>query len=144
MKILLLSLAIILTNRTFSQDRKIMLSVSSDTLSVLLDDDNEEKVIHIKASNISSNDEFHISVLFWKDEMKWHRTFVLNNEEGMEITEIPEKGKHGIYCLKLNVLIPLLQKGDLYSLYTVSLPKDPKLAMVVKVPRVLVCKLEID
>ena len=145
MKILFTIVSILFSTIMYSQERNITVSVQNQTVNFSLDDDNSEKVIRLNSSTeITSIDQLVITVLFWKEEQDWSRKFIINDVDGNDIVTLTLKKKAGIYCEKLNTIIPLLQKGKVYDLYTVSLPKDPKIAMLVKVPRVLVCKISVD
>lgn len=142
MKILFTSIAILFSTIMYSQDRNITVNVQTQSIAVSLDDDNAEKNIYINTSSaVTAEDLLLIAVLFWKDEQDWNRKFIINDEEGNDIATLTLAKKQGIYCEKLSTIVPLLTKGKPYYLYTAALPKDPKLAMVVKVPRVLVCKI---
>lgn len=144
MKTAIIFLLMIISLQSFSQDRMVNVAVLNDSLKILLEENNSEKIIHMNTTNVSSSDKFLISTLFWQDEKEWNRTFKICNDGDAEIFDIPAKGNKGIFCAKLNDIVPLLQKGNTYYLWTAALPKDPKMAMVVKVPRMLVCKIVVD
>lgn len=127
----------------YSQDREISIKIQSDTITVSMDDDNHNKSIRLHTAGSNTKDDMVASVLYWKEETDWKRRFIINDESNNDIAELTEKGK-GIYCKKLSEIIPSLEKNKTYFLYTVALPKDPKKAMLVKVPRMLVCKITVD
>ena len=143
MKKFLLIATVLFSSMIYAQDRNVSVKIQSDTITISLDDDNHDKSIYLHTADINTKDDIIASVLFWKDEQDWKRRFIINDENGSDMTELTEKGK-GIYCKKLSDAAATLEKGKTYFIYTAALPRDPQKAMLVKVPRVLVCKLVVD
>ena len=123
-----------------SQDMGINLSAKGEKLSVLLDDNNSNRTFIIKKTNIAANNYFTAVVINEVIDTSWKRSFTIHNSGDSEIASLKYVGTNN-YCISLNELIPKLQTGNQYYLYTIALPKNPKKQMLIKVVRRMVCKI---
>ena len=144
MKLFLFFLCLSYSASVIAQERVFRLSVQKQTLTVSMDDNKEDKSINITTqSTYTKNDQLLITNTNWKLEKEWKRSFTLVDAEGQDISDIPETGKAGVFCISLENLSPLLQSCHTYKLYTVAFPRDPQKAMLVKIARQLVCTVKV-
>ncbi len=144
MKLSLLALSFLLSSIMFAQDIQFTVSVQKQTITVLVDDDNSDKILEINLQQpFEKGDELIVKNNMWKEERDWKRNFIIFDEEDNEAAKITETKTAGLYCISPNDLKKNLEPGKKYFLYTTALPKDPQKAMEVKVRRQLVCVIEV-
>ncbi len=144
MKILVCLICLFASASLKAQDPSFDISVQGQHLVSTLEEDNEEKSITVTLKDTyTSEDQLLIVNTNWQEEKEWRRTFSLRDANGSDITDIPAINKDGSFCISLKKIAPLLQKGSVYRLYTVALPRDPQKAMLVKVAPRLVCTVKV-
>jgi hypothetical protein len=122
----------------FSQG-KIFIKVQGQTFSTTVEADNEEKLVTINGKAGGTFIIYNSS----KNEIKnWNRSFMIVDQEDKEVIKFPKSGKSE-YKISVSHVLSKLQKNKHYPLYTVALPADPAKASVIRVRRVLVCKLRV-
>jgi hypothetical protein len=126
-----------------AQDIKIKVSVQSKAIEVNLEDVNEGKVIKIASENASQKELFIICNKSWKSEKDMDRSFMIYNEKDIGLLTLSDS-KQGKYTVTLKNILEVCKKGNSYGLYTTAIPKDPAKAAVVRVARMLVCKVEVQ
>lgn len=137
-KLLLLLAFFPASNLVFSQG-KIFLKVQNQTLATTVEEDNAEKFITIN----SKAGGMFIIYNSNKNEIKdWTRSFTIVDQSDNELMKLPKATKTK-YKTPVSNVLSKLQKNRNYSLYTVALPTDPAKASVIRVRRVLVCKLRV-
>ena len=123
-----------------SQDMRIDLSAKSENLTISLDVNNSNRTFSLKKTNINSTDYFKAIVLNEEIDTSWQRSFTIHNAADSEIAALKHTSDDS-YSISLSELIPKLQTGNQYYLYTIALPKDIKKRMLVRVVRRMVCKI---
>ena len=140
MKLLLSVLMLLPVIAIYSQDMRINLSAKDEKLSVSLDDNNSSRTFVIKKTNIAAKDYFTAVVINEEIDTGWERKFTIHNAADSGISSLKYMSNNS-YCISLKELIPKLQTGTQYYLYTIALPTDPKKQMLIKVVRRMVCKI---
>lgn len=72
----------------------------------------------------------------------WNRTFYFTNSKDKELQTLDLPSQSGQVRVRVNTLLQAFAPGETMYLYTTSLPADKAKAAMVKVRRVLVCKIE--
>jgi hypothetical protein len=144
MKFILIALMILPSAFGLTQELSIIVTAGNESIKILLDDDNNNKVLNLRTSLTPAKQEY-LTVRVSNEEIEkdWQRNFIVYDEEDNEISRLAGM-KENTYCVMLGKLLPLLKQGKEYSLYTTALPKDPQQAMGIKVSRQLVCKIKIS
>lgn len=140
MKLLLSGLMLLVVIVCHAQNMQINLSIKGEKLLVSLDENNSNRTFSLKKSNINSTGCFTATVLNEEIDTSWQRSFTIHNAADSEIAAL-KYTKDDNYCISLNELIPKLQTGNQYYLYTIALPKDIKKQMLVRAVRRMVCKI---
>lgn len=141
MKFILCGLMLLPVIISQAQDVRIILFAGAEKLSVALDENNSDKIFNFKKTNITSSN-FTVAVLNENIDTGWQRSFKIHNAADSEIASLKQM-KDDSYCISLKELIPKLQAGNQYYLYTIALPTDPKKQMLVKLIRRMVCKIAV-
>jgi hypothetical protein len=89
---------------------------------------NGKKMITIKYNTAEGNSD-------------WNRTFNINDEGENNIKELKLPRQSGMVSFDARILKKYADKGKPLFIYTISLPKDPEQAAVVRVRRTLVAKI---
>jgi hypothetical protein len=139
MKYILVVLLVFSAANIYSQDMRINLSSKNERLNIRLDENNINKTFEIKKTN-SPNELLQAVVSNEVIGEDWQRMFTIHNTSDSEIAALKYMGG-SIYTISLKNLRETLQKGNVYYLYTIAMPSDPKKRMLVKVARNLVCKI---
>ncbi len=142
-KILVLALMIFSVVVGYSQNVHISLTKKGDRLSATLDDNNLDKSFVIRKSNISDSNYFNVTVSDEVINADWKRIFFIHNSADSDVATL-QTMSDGFYRISLKELSEKLQAGKEYYLYTIAQPTDPKKAMLVKVARILICKIVIE
>jgi hypothetical protein len=142
MKLLLLVLIFLHAAVCYCQedDMRISLSAKGTRITVSLNDNNIDRTFNLKKTNISANDYFTATVFNEQIDTSWIRNFTIHNTADSVIASLKET-KNNTYSISLKELVPQLQTGSQYYLYTIALPVDPKKRMLVKVVRRIVCAI---
>ena len=119
---------------------RISLSAKGERMTVSLDDNNIGRTFNLKKANTTANDYFTATVFDEQIDTSWLRSFTIHNSADSVIASL-KKTNNNTYSISLKELIPGLQTGSQYYLYTIALPLDPKKQMLVKVVRRIVCKI---
>jgi hypothetical protein len=77
-----------------------------------------------------------------KPEEGWNRTIYLNDAKDNVIKQYELKNQVGTVSIPVKILQQIARKKQAIHIYTMSLPKDPNLAAVVRVRRVLLGKIQ--
>jgi hypothetical protein len=125
-----------------SQDMRIILSAKNEKLFISLNENNSNKIFSLKKTNLTAPGYFTAAVLNEEIDTSWQRDFTIHNAADSVIASL-KKMNDDNYCIPLKELMPKLQAGNQYYLYTIALPTDPKKQMLVKVVRRMVCKIAI-
>ena len=142
MKIILLSLMMAIVAHGFSQEATITVSAQNRSVSAVPGEENEGKVLALQRSITSTDACLVAKVTNEEINENWKRNFIIYDGEDKEIDSLIAT-KQNSYKTPLKTLLPNLQQGREYSLYTIILPIDPQKAMEVKVARQLVCKINV-
>lgn len=138
MKFLFLVLSFLAANKMNAQN-SFHIKVQNQSLSVNVSDDNAEKTLFIN-SKASKNDKLAIHNPNKAEQKDWKRSFMIFDESDRELIKLSVP-KKDMYEISVTKLLVKLRKDEIYSLYTIAIPTDPKRAAVVRVRRVLLCKL---
>lgn len=101
-----------------------------------------EGVIFIDRSSAKANKTLSIKYKSAEPKPEWKRTFFMNDANEHTYKEAGLKGQDGTVIFTLKELTKAAEAGKPVFIYTVSLPKDPNLAAVVRVQRYLLCKIQ--
>jgi hypothetical protein len=143
MKYFLLLLSVFTLTTVTAQENKIVIKVQKQTLTVDANEDGEKTVILNSASKSAKTDKFVIFNSNKAEAKTWKRSFTIYDDADAEIVKFPKLSATSYSQLSLSTVLSKLKKGTDYSLYTIAVPADPKRAAVVRVRRVLVCKIEV-
>lgn len=126
---------------SYSQEMKLNISARNESITVSLDDDNNDKVLRITSSAQNlKQDYLTVKVSDGEMESELNRNFTFHDSDDNEIAALKPMMKNE-YCINLKNILPKIKLNSVYSLYTVAIPKDPKKAMLVRPARKLVCKV---
>jgi hypothetical protein len=139
MKYILVVLLVFSAANIYSQDMRINLSSKNERLSVRLNENNINKTFEVKKEN-TPNELLKAVISNEVINEDWQRKFTIHNTSDSEIAELEYTGDN-TYSIRLEDLRGKLQNGNVYYLYTIAVPSDPKKRMLVKVARNLVCKI---
>ncbi len=117
-------------------DAGISVTLQKQIVRVIPEQDNAGKQI-IVHSNIKSTEK--LSIVNRLDTKDWKRTFEIYNDADQLLLKIPASNQIA-YSVSVKQLRASLKKGT-HSLYTMAIPRDPSKAAVVRVRRILVCKI---
>lgn len=124
---------------------KITVSAASKKITVSLDDDNTDKVLALNIAQVKTDkNALMVCNLNWKSDADMKRKFMLYTEDDNAVADLDSTEKPGVYTLQMTEVIDKAKPGALLDLYTIAIPKDPAKAAVVKVRRVLVCKIKLQ
>lgn len=141
----LLILCLFTVENISAQNMKIAVSAASKKITVLLDDDNSDKTLMLDAAKLRGNkNDLMVCSLNWKTDADMNRKFMLYTEDDNAVADLDTTQKKGIYTLPLSAIINDAKPGATLDLYTIAIPKNPAKAAVVKVRRVLVCKIKLQ
>jgi len=142
MKFFFLTLFSFILLTGFSQDRKLTLSANNKSLHVSVDSTNDQTVFVIDDRKFSENDflTIRLDTAFANDE--WKQNFFIYDSSNNAIKDFVLMHDK-TYCVKLTELKRLLTLREEYFIYMTSVPKDPAKAIMVKIAKVLVCKIKI-
>lgn len=146
MKLLVLLCSLAFSLCVKAQEVNITVSAQQKTINVILEDDaNAEKALTINSSNVIAKDLFIICNKSWQNdpEPDFSRRFMIYDDKDAGLLTIADS-KQGKYTIGLKEILENCKKGNTYGLYTIAIPKDPAQAAVVKVKRILVCKIEVQ
>jgi hypothetical protein len=142
MKYILILLTSFLLQQAHAQKSGLQVSAQSKTITVNLQEEDPEKVININSKLKSvATGKLTIYNTEWAKDKEWKRTFTIYNDQDQSIIDLSPCKTSGKYNAPLKSIVAKLKKGETYSLYTMAIPKDPKKAAVVRVRRVLVCRI---
>jgi len=142
MKRLIIILMLFAAIRTHAQ-RHVAIVYKTDSLKVLLGENNSDKVLIIKRDT-SSSARFIIKVEEWAQERNMNRRFSFVGDNGNPALDIEEGNILGEYAISIKELSAKLNNNNTYTLYTIALPKDPAIAATIRVRRLLVCKINLQ
>lgn len=139
--ILLLALLLSITttngqqsNWKLSVDKKILFTGNQDATI---------KPVLIKAATIlKAKGPATLTFTMAKPDDTWNRTFYLNNTLDKVVKQYEMKKQSGSISIPIKVLQAMAKKKEPLYIYTMSLPKDPNVAAVVRVRRILLSKIE--
>jgi hypothetical protein len=144
MKYFLLIVLTFFTASLVAQENKITIKAQSKTVTVSIDDDNSDKTLLLNSNlKILKTDKLVAHNSNTKELKDWQRSFMIFDEAGVEILKLQRGPTHRYNQVVLKDIFSKLQKDKVYELYTVALPKDPKKAALVRVRRVLICKIRV-
>lgn len=127
-----------------AQQMTIDVSVLNKNISVSLDEDNLNKILYISSERTKAKHCYLVAKVFNEEkDTSWRRFFMLYDIANTEIAKL-KPADNNEYSVELTNLLPLMKKDDTYYLYTIAYPIDPQKAMLVKVPRMLVCVIKLD
>ncbi len=139
MKFLLVTLMAFSFAPVFAQDMQFKVSAGDESITVSPDLDNEDKILVVAPANKNA---VIINILNDEIDKDWKRSFSIYDSADNVIGEFTFM-KNGSYCIKYSELKPKLITTQEYYIYTTAIPKDPAKAMLVKIGRILVCKIKI-
>ena len=94
------------------------------------------------ASIMKGKGNFTITYNMENADNSWNRTFYFNTANDKVIKQYVMKSQAGTISIPISVLQQFAKKKQALHIYTMSIPKDPNLAAVVRVRRVLLSKIE--
>lgn len=108
-------------------------------------EDAVKNVVKIKASLLSSKNNFRLSYTMPADEADWIRTLMVDDSTGAGTMIDPPKIKKGkteaSFTISGKKLKELLTKHHKLKLYFTSIPSDPEKAMLVRPRKVHICTI---
>jgi len=121
--------------------QEFSVSAGKKSLVVFADDDNTNKALEIKSETIGDS---LLTIFVNNDEIgeDWKRNFSICDSSGNILQDFLQ-AQDGSYYIKMSGLKTVWNPDSKYFIYTIALPKDPQKAMLVKVARILVCKIKI-
>jgi len=143
MKNIFLSLLMLVGATGFSQETRISVSAQNKNITASPGEDNSGKLLALQKAITPSEAYLVAKVDDEEKDTGWNRNFVVYDNEDSEVTRLIVM-KENTYGILLKNLLPELQSGKEYSLYTTVLPEDPQKLMEVRVARQLVCKIQVD
>ncbi len=139
MKFFLITLMAFSFAPVFAQDMQFKVSAGDESITVSPEDDNEDKLLVVAPTNENA---LIISILNDDLDKDWKRSFSIYDSADNVIGDFTFM-KNGSYCIKYSELRPKLNTTWEYYVCTTAIPKDPAKAMLVKIGRILVCKIKI-
>ncbi len=114
------------------------LSSGTESITVSPKEDNQEELFVYNATGGNA-----LTIIVIKDDIDtdWKRNFTIYDKADSALQDFTLM-KIGNYCIKSSTLASKLNAGEVYHIYTTALPKDPEKAMLVKIRRILVCKIK--
>ncbi len=110
-------------------------------------EDASKNVVKIKASQLSSKNNFIISYIMPANEKDWVRTLMIDDSSGAGITIDPpaiKKGKtEASFTVSGKMLKGYLSKHKKIQFFYTSIPSDPQKAMLVRVRKVHICTISL-
>lgn len=107
------------------------------------DGDEAKRVFQISRAMLKKGS---LKVVYRAAEMQkdWARTVSANSlSTGNEIVQVKSANNAGSFTIALARIRNALLADKAVEIYTICLPKDPKVAMAVRVRRYLVCRIEL-
>lgn len=112
-------------------------------VTVNLQDEDVSRILTLTSTSLNAKDVLFVVNNNWKAEKEWKRTFSIYDDKDRAIADVVPCKSNGKYQLLLKDLFAKANKGETYTLYTMAIPRDPKKAALVRVRRVLVCRISI-
>ena len=75
-------------------------------------------------------------------EKDWNRTFTFNYENEQTVKQASLKNQSGSISFAAKDLLKAAQSNKPVFVYTMSLPNDPAVAALVRIRRILLCKIQ--
>ncbi|WP_207491398.1 hypothetical protein [Aridibaculum aurantiacum] len=101
-----------------------------------------EPTITLSKSSVKKNDILTIQYTTNDGQQDWKRSFTINDANEQTFKELSLKNQTGTATLKLKELAKAAASNKPLYIYTMSLPKDPNQAALVRVRRILLCKIQ--
>ena len=127
---------------SFSQTTKsVSVFLDRQHVSASADADNSANQLNLY-SNTPSAAMLKVLNPGWQKEKDWKRSFEIFDSTDKSLLKIPAANQLS-YQVSVKQLRSLLKRGSVYSIYTMAVPKDPKVAATVRVRRILVCRINV-
>lgn len=104
--------------------------------------DQINRVAFLKLTSLKKKDCITIRYETGNADTGWKRTFFINDSADREIKKLELNKQSGSVSVNATVLKAMLDKKLPVFIYTTSLPKDPAKAAVIRIRRLLLCKLD--
>ena len=123
---------------------------ANDSCSILLNKrvifkgevDQKDAVAVINKSQLKKTDNIILLYKSEDDVRGWCRTFYLDDPNDKNLKTIQLNKQSGTVSFNAFALSKAIQKKEPVFIYTITLPKDKKMAARIRVRRIFVCKIE--
>jgi len=147
MKRLFLSISLMLILFSMSQaqsDIQFRIICHDYTNEVFVEDENKPFYRLKKDASYPNTSKLEVTNLNKQDMKEWTRKISVYNSNDESLFDIPEIHKNRVFCMPIQQLLAGLTKGETITVCVTGIPKDPDMAQVVKLGKIVLLTIIVE